>query len=368
MNNLYRYSFFKWLRVFLIFEFITILLLLPLYFYLDHKGMIFYHPHYLYIIALYPVLYFFFFRRLFVKIRFLDQMSNGLTFKDQTYLRVFNLKFIFLKNAVLGLIIALAYPIYGTRSVDAGSKDGEIMICLDVSNSMNVRDINDESRLEVSKRLLNGMINRLQGQKIGVCLFAGDAFVQIPTTYDYESVKTLLADVKTTFLSKQGTNVPRAMELAMASYSQRDVPRSILLVTDGENHIDIGDEVFNQIKKEKVFIYALGVGTQTGGPVPDGVTNSFKMTETGSMVISKVHADFVKNIANLCNGDFYFVDTPFPDASPLLTEINLRSKGYFRNLKIEVKKTLHHYSLLGAFMFFVLFLITPGFKLIENEI
>ena len=112
----------------------------------------------------------------------------------------------------------------------------------------------------------------------------------------------------------------------------------------------------------------MGVGTQTGGPVPDEVSNSFKMTENGSMVLSKVNADFVKNVANLCNGEFYFVDESFPDASPLLTEINLRSKGYFRNLKIEVRKTLHNYSLLGAFLFFVLFLITPGFKFIKNEI
>ena len=352
----------------MIFEFIAILLLLPLYFYLDQEGMIFYHSHYLYFIGLYPVLYIFFFRRLFVKIRFLDQMSNGLTFKDQNYFWVFNLKFIFLKNAVFCLIISLAYPIYGTRSVEAGSKDGEIMICLDVSNSMNVRDIDNESRLEVSKRLLNGLINRLQGQKIGVCLFAGDAFVQIPATYDYNSVKTLLADVKTTFLSKQGTNVPSAIDLAIKSFSEREVPRSILLITDGENHFDGDDDIYTRIKKEKIFVYAVGAGTSTGGPVPDNGSKSFKMTEKGSMVLSKVNTEYVKSIANLCNGKFFFVDTPFPDASRLLTEINLRSKGYFRNLKIEVKRTLHNYSLIGAFLFFILFLVTPGFKLIKNEI
>ena len=266
------------------------------------------------------------------------------------------------------MLISLAYPIYGTRSVDSNSKDGEIMICLDVSNSMNVRDINNESRLEISKRLLNGMINRLQGQKVGVCLFAGDAFVQIPATNDYESVKTLLADVKTTFLSKQGTNITAAIEMAIKSFSKREIPRSILLITDGENHIDKGADVYTQVKKEKIFVYAMGIGTTTGGPVPDEANKSFKMKENGEMVLSKVNADFVNNVANLCAGVSSFVDSPFPDASPLLTEINLRSKGYFRNLKIEVQKSLHGYSLFGAFMFYVLFLLAPGFKFMKDEV
>ena len=366
MNNLDHQSFYKWLRIFLIFELLLILVLLPLYFYLAKVGMTFYHPKYLFLLGIYPLLYFFFFRRLQSKISFLDQTSNGISQKSERYLWIFNLKFIFLKNAVLGLIISLAYPIYGIRSVGTAGKDGEIMVCLDISNSMNVRDINNETRLEVSKRLVNGLINRLNGQRIGICLFAGDAFVQIPATYDYESVKTLLADVNTSFLSKQGTNIPGAIKSAIKSFSKREVPRSILLISDGENHIDEGDAVYAQVKKEKIFVYALGIGTPTGGPVPDETNRSFKMTNDGGMVISKVNTDFVKNVANLCGGGYSFIDSPFPDPSPLLTEINLRSKGYFRNLKIKVKKTLYHYSLFGSFLFFVFFLLTPGIKFMNH--
>ena len=242
------------------------------------------------------------------------------------------------------------------------------MICLDVSNSMNVRDVGNESRLDVSKRLLNGIINKLKGQKIGVCLFAADAFIQLPPTTDYESVKYLLSNVQTTFFSRQGTNVTKALDMAMNVFSKGELPKSILLITDGENHINADKSVYGLIKNDGVLLYSMGIGTSTGGPVPDVINNTFKMDENGAMVISKVNADYVNNLSKACDGKVMLIDSAFPDQNPILTEINLRSKGYFRNLKIEVKQALLVYPVFIGFVFFILFLLTPGLKIVKNEV
>lgn len=366
MNSKYSHIFYKWVKVFLIFEMCLLVLLLLTYLYLDKNGMIFQNPEGLFLLLLFPLLYFLFFIRLKNKINLFVNSPELLSSGSNKYLTIFNLKFIFLKNTFIALIIALSNPIYGTKKVDVLSKDGEVMICLDISNSMNVKDIGDESRLEVSKRMLNGIINKLAGQKIGICLFAADGFVQIPPTRDYQSVKVLLSDVKTTFLSRQGTNVSSALELAMNSFTKSKIPKSILLVTDGENHTDENKRVYELIKKNKVLLYAIGVGSETGGPVPDLSTRSLKIDENGNLVISKVNVDFVKNLANTCNGKLMRIDSAYPNLTSLLTEINLRSKGYFRNLKIEVRQSLVEYPVFIGFVFFILFLLTPILKLFKK--
>jgi len=366
MNSKQSHIFYKWVKVFLIFEMCLLVLVLLTYLYLDKKGMILQNPEGLYLLLLFPLLYFLFFKRLINKIKLFVNSPELLTTGSNKYLTIFNFKFIFLKNTFIALIIALSNPIYGTKKVDVLSKDGEVMICLDISNSMNVNDIGDESRLEVSKRILNGIINKLEGQKIGICLFAADGFVQIPPTRDYQSVKVLLSDVKTTFLSRQGTNVSAALELAMNSFTKSEIPKSILLVTDGENHTDDDKGVYELIKKDKVLLYAIGVGSETGGPVPDLSTRSLKIDEKGNLVISKLNVDFVKNLANACNGKLMRIDSAYPNLTSLLTEINLKSKGYFRNLKIEVRQSLVEYPVFIGFVFFILFLFTPILKLFKK--
>jgi len=366
MSSNKSHIYYNWLRTFLALELFTIALIITAYLYLEKNGIIFQNPRVLYALLFLPLLYVLFFIRQKRKIDVFEMNPSLLFAGNESYLTVFNLKFIFLKNTLVAIIIALSNPIYGTRKVDVISKDGEIMICLDISNSMNVKDIQNESRLEVAKRLLNGIINKLSGQKIGICLFAADGFVQIPPSQDYQSVKILLSDVKTTFLSRQGTNVCNALELAMNSFTESKIPKSILLITDGENHMSEDQSVYNRIKKDKVLLYAMGIGSSEGGPVPDFATKSLKMDDDGNLVISKLNIEFAQNLISQCEGKLVRIDSQYPDLSPLLTEINLRSKGYSRNLKIEVRRSLVDFPVLLGFVFFLLFLLTPLLKLIKK--
>lgn len=366
MNRNKSHTFYKWLRLFLVIELFTITLILALYLYLEKNGILFQNVTALYALLILPLIYVLYFFRLNRKIDVFESNPALLSYADKHYFSIFNLKFIFLKNTLIAVIIALSNPIFGTREVDVVSKDGEIMICLDISNSMNVKDIGNQSRLEVSKRLLNGIINKLSGQKIGICLFAADGFVQIPPTDDYQSVKNLLSDVKTTFLSRQGTNVCNALELSMNAFTDSEIPKSILLITDGENHMSEDKSVYNRITKDDVLLYAMGIGTSEGGPVPDFVSRSLKLDNEGNLVISKLNMEFTQNLITQCGGKLVRIDSKYPDLSPLLTEINLRSKGYFRNLKIEVRRSMVDYPVWIGFLFFLLFLLTPLLKLVKK--
>ena len=366
MNRIKSHTFYKWFRLFLAFELFTIILILTVYLYLEKNGVIFQNITALYTLLLLPIIYVLYFFRLKTKIDVLESNPSLFSSSNERYFQIFNLKFIFLKNTFIAVIIALSNPIYGTRKVDVVSKDGEIMICLDISNSMNVKDIENESRLEVSKRLLNGIINKLSGQKIGICLFAADGFVQIPPSQDYQSVKNLLSDVKTTFLSRQGTNVCNALELSMNAFTASKIPKSILLITDGENHMSEDKSIYNRIKKNDVLLYTMGIGSLEGGPVPDYSTKSLKMDNDGNLVISKINIEFVQSLTNECRGKLVRIESRFPDLTPLLTEINLRSKGYYRNLKIEVRRSLVDYPARLGFLFFLLFLFTPLLQLFKK--
>ena len=366
MNRIKSHTFYKWLKLFLAIELFTVALILTVYLYFEKNGIIFQNADVLYALLPLPVIYVLCFIRQKRKIDVFENNPALFSSSKELYFTIFNLKFIFLKNTFMAVIIALSNPIFGTRKVDVVSKDGEIMICLDISNSMNVKDIDNESRLEVSKRLLNGIINKVSGQKIGICLFAADGFVQIPPSQDYQSVKNLLSDVQTTFLSRQGTNVCNALELSMNAFTDSKIPKSILLITDGENHMSEDKNVYNRIRKDGVLLYTMGIGSMEGGPVPDFATKSLKMDNEGNLVISKLNIEFTQSLTNQCGGKLVRIDSRYPDLSPLLTEINLRSKGYYRNLKIEVRRSLVDYPVRIGFLFFLLFLFTPLLQLLKK--
>jgi len=357
MNDRQKHLFYKWLKIFLIFEFVCIGIILSMYYVLDNKGMFFLYPKFLLPLLFFPILYLVFFKRLHSKILFFGRITDSLNAESEKVFSWYTAHFILLKTMVIAVLISLAYPIYGTKEVNVISKDAEIMVCLDISNSMNVRDINGESRLEVSKRLLNSVINKCSGQKIGICLFAADPFIQVPPTTDYESLKHLLSEVQTTYLSNQGTNVNGALQKTLTSFSKNKIPKILILVTDGENHNFENTEVFNLLKSQEIFVYAMGIGTKKGDLVPD---------LPGKYHVSKVNSEFVQQIASESNGKFLMIKTPYPDPKSLLTEINLRSKGYFRNLKVEIQKALYVYPIFCAFVLFIIYMLYPFRKLLKK--
>ena len=185
-------------------------------------------------------------------------------------------KFILLFLGTTLLIIAASGPRVGSKLEEVEQKGREIIIALDVSNSMLAEDIKP-SRLERSKQMINRMVDRMTNDKIGLIVFAGDAYTQIPITDDYPSVKMFLSGAGPDMVSKQGTAIGAAINLATRSFSSvieedsRDRIRpsqAIVVITDGENHEDDAVGEATAAAERGIRVYTVGLGDPNGVPIP----------------------------------------------------------------------------------------------------
>lgn len=216
------------------------------------------------------------------------------------------LKFIISMIAFMLIVLALARPQFGSKLQEVKRKGVEIMIALDVSNSMNAQDI-QPSRLERSKQSIAQLVDKLRDDKIGLVVFAGESFVQIPITTDYVSAKMFLNYVNTEIVSVQGTAIGKAInKCTQAFQAESPLQKAIIVITDGENHEDDAITAAQTAKENGITVHTLGMGLQQGAPIPispDNPTN-FKKNNEGSVIISKLNENLLQEIA-LAGGGIY---------------------------------------------------------------
>ncbi len=223
------------------------------------------------------------------------------------------IKFIISMLALIFLTIALAGPRVGSKLKGVEKKGREIIIALDVSNSMLAEDIKP-NRLEKAKESLNRLLNEMEGDKIGLIVFAGDAYTQIPVTTDYGAARLFLNSVSTQMVSKQGTSISSAIELALRSFSPESdqenastgKSRAIIIITDGEYHEDDPIQAAREAAEKAIVIHTIGLGDPNGVPLPlyPG-SKSFKKDREGNVVVSKLDETTLKQVASITKG--YYV-------------------------------------------------------------
>lgn len=271
------------------------------------------------------------------------------------------LRFFFFRNALVFLIFAIAQPVFGKKKVAGTMESLELVICLDVSNSMNTKDISPTiSRLEIAKRAMNEMVNKLHGEKMGIAVFAGGAFVQLPLTGDYAAAKMFISEIETNMISNQGTNIGEALTVSSEMFSKAKTTKGIILVTDGENHEGLPEEALKKIKERQIEVSILGIGTTQGGPVPKDPNRpelGNKTTASGRMVISRVDPAFIRSIATKTGGSATLSSDEFPDLSELLTQINQMKRSKVKDLEFEVHENRYQIPLFVSLLFWSLFLI-----------
>lgn len=271
------------------------------------------------------------------------------------------MKFFFLRNAIAFMIITLAGPVYGSKKVKATKETLELVVCLDISNSMNTRDISKtDSRLEISKRALIQLINNLNGEQLGLVLFANDAFVQLPLTSDYAAAKLFIKDVETSMISNQGTDVAEALRVAADMFSDKKVAKGIIMVTDGEHHEGGVDDAINLLKEKNIQLSVLGIGTEKGGLVPKDPfkpDRGYKTDASGRSVLSKVNRNFIRNLANKAGGYASYSDEEFPDLSPLLTQLKTMKRTKIDILDFDVKQERYRVPLVLSILFWIGYLL-----------
>ncbi len=222
-------------------------------------------------------------------------------------------KFLLLFTGTILLIIAASGPRIGSRLQEVEHKGREIIIALDVSNSMLAEDIKP-SRLVRSKQMINRMVDRMSNDKIGLIVFAGDAYTQIPITDDYPSVKMFLSGAGPEMVSKQGTAIGSAIKLAVRSFSSdaeermpgEGVPsQAIVVITDGENHEDDAVGEASRAAEKGIKVYTVGLGDPNGVPVPVSPGSSTtRRDRDGNVVVSKLNEKLLKDIATEGQGAY----------------------------------------------------------------
>jgi Ca-activated chloride channel homolog len=216
------------------------------------------------------------------------------------------IKMVFLSLAVVFLIILLARPQFGSKMEEIRRQGVEVIIALDVSNSMLAEDI-QPTRLDRAKQAISRLVESLQNDKLGLIVFAGDAYTQIPVTTDYISAKMFLSTITPDIVPKQGTAIGSAIGLAMSSFSQgKDKSRALIIITDGENHEDDPLSKAKEAAEKGIVIYTIGIGSAEGVPisVTSGGRRDFLKDPEGNTVITKLDENILKEIAIAAGGKY----------------------------------------------------------------
>ena len=268
-------------------------------------------PEYLYLLLLLPLLamahYVWNYKKRRNLRRYGDPLLLKTLMKDVSRFRR-ELKFWFFQTSLLFLIIAIARPQYGTR-VDTRKRSGiEAIIAMDISNSMLAEDVRP-NRLEKAKMMVSNLVDNMTDDKIGLIVFAGQAFVQLPITSDYVSAKMFLDTADPSLIEMQGTDIAAAISLASSSFTNNEgVSKAIFVITDGEDNEGGAIEAAKKAASKGIHVYVLGIGNPAGAPIPIPGTGRYIIDNEGNTVMSRLNEDMCREIANAGNGNYIYVD------------------------------------------------------------
>lgn len=216
-------------------------------------------------------------------------------------------KFYLLLGALALLIVVLARPQLGTKISHEKRMGIETIICMDISNSMLAEDVTP-SRLDRAKMMVENLVDHFTNDKIGLIVFAGEAFVQLPITSDYVSAKMFLSSINPSMLSTQGTDIAAAITMASHSFTQEEnIGKAIIVITDGEDHEGGALEAAKEAKERGMNTYVLGVGSPNGAPIPTG-TGDYMKDNSGQTVMSALNEDMCRQLADAGSGAYIHVE------------------------------------------------------------
>jgi batB protein len=235
-------------------------------------------------------------------------------------------KFLLLITALSSLILTLARPQFGSKISHEKRNGIEAIIALDISNSMLAQDV-QPSRLDKSKLMIENLINSFINDKIGLVVFAGEAYVQLPITSDYVSAKMFLSDITPNLISAQGTDIARAIRVSLSSFTQqKGVGKAIILITDGEDNEGGALEAVKEAKEKGVNVFILGVGDSKGAPIPLG-NGEYLKDNHGQTVMTALNENMCKEIAQAGSGTYIHIDNTSLAQEQLNNELSKLQKG-----------------------------------------
>jgi Ca-activated chloride channel family protein len=235
-------------------------------------------------------------------------------------------KFVIQMIAVALLVVVLARPQFGTKKEEVKRQGIEVMVALDISNSMLAEDVLP-NRLEKAKQVLSKLIDDMNNDKVGMVVFAGDAFTQLPITADYVSAKIFLNSISPKLIARQGTAIGSAIDLCIKSFNpESNASKAIVLITDGENHEDNAVAAAKLAKDQGIVVHVIGMGKPVGAPIPIEGTMSFRKDRDGNVVVSKLNEAMCNDIASTGAGVYVRADNTNNAYKNISNELDQMSK------------------------------------------
>lgn len=320
------------------------------------------HPGLLYLLIVIPLLIVFFVVMARKKKKAIAEFGNPELLMPLMPLLSFRRgawKFVMLMLALIFVIVGVAGPQFGSKLQQVKKKGVELMIALDVSNSMMAQDIKP-SRLEKAKMAIARMVEKLSNDKVGLIVFAGDAYVQLPITTDYSSAKLFLSNISTDVVPIQGTAIGSAIDLAAKSFTpETETSKAIIVITDGENHQDDAVAAAKRAREKGITVHTIGMGLEQGAPIPEkGHPGQFMKDGSGNIVVSKLDEKTLKEIAKSGEGLYVRASNTEVGLTQLLDEVNRMEKTLLEErVYTDYAEKYQYFLLVGLFFIFVEFMI-----------
>ncbi len=296
-------------------------------------GLRFQRPEYAWLYLLGPLMFALFILMIWVKNRRFDKFAEagllGHLVSDVSSVKV-TAKFMLWRLAAAFIITALINPQLGSKMTETKVQGIELMLAIDVSNSMLAEDLKP-SRMVLARRAIERFVDKLRGDRIGIVVFAGEAYVQLPITSDYGAAKLFLNSVTPDIVPTQGTAIGAAIERSLESFDfSSPAQKAIIVISDGENHEDDAVGAATKAQEQGVLVYTIGIGSVKGSPIPDmrnGRKTGFRKDRDGSTVISRLNEDMLREIAAAGGGNYVRASAAEVGLNTLLDELNELEKA-----------------------------------------
>ena len=236
------------------------------------------------------------------------------------------LKFWLTFVALCFMVLLLARPQFGSKMETVKRQGIETVIALDISNSMMAEDV-VPNRLEKSKNIVSKLVDGFEDDKVGLIVFAGDAFIQLPITNDFISAKMFLESIDPDLIARQGTNIKAAIDMATRSFTPKEGVGKAIIITDGENHEGGAVEAAKTAVEKGMMVYVMGVGSPEGAPIPGERANDFRRDKEGNVIVTKLNEQMCQEIAAAGNGVYICIDNTNNAQRILQREIDKLAKA-----------------------------------------
>jgi Ca-activated chloride channel family protein len=264
------------------------------------------------------------------------------------------------------LVFGIANPQMGSKLFETKHEGIDLVLAIDVSNSMLAEDIRP-NRLERTRLGIQKLIDNLQGDRLGIVIFAGQAFVQLPITTDYAAAKLFSNSMNTNSINEQGTSIGAAIELSLESFDfETPTSKVIIVVTDGEDHEENAIKMAELATEKGVKVFTIGMGSSNGSPIPlyrNGVQLGYLKDAQGNTVVTKLNEDLLVDIANAGNGKYFRATNGAIGLNAILDEINKLEKTELESKIYSDYEDQFIYFLIAALLMLVIEILWPEKRL-----